>query len=136
MRHDVIDVGGADVLTFLQALHTERVCFEVLLASSPPCCAVTTGGSAGTVAAVSTSVLFTVLFSIRHEPRAAGMLAGCVRSARHSLHKSPFGKLLKAANIRDELPRRLHDLREGNAADSLITDGAAVLYRFSGFLCL
>ena len=42
MRHDVIDIGRADVLPFLQALHTERVRFEVLLTGSPPCCTVTT----------------------------------------------------------------------------------------------
>lgn len=37
VRFDVIDVGRPHVLPFLQALHTERVRFEVLLSGSPPC---------------------------------------------------------------------------------------------------
>ena len=42
VRFDVIDIGRLDVAALLHALHTQRMCLKVTLASSVPCRTVAT----------------------------------------------------------------------------------------------
>ena len=86
VRNNMIDVGRLDISSLFQALHTQWVCFEVMLSGFPPCAAVASAGCAGPVALVQDSVLSAVLRSIRNQLAAARMLARCVRSARHTSH--------------------------------------------------
>ena len=86
VRNNMVDIGCLDISSLFQALHTQWVCFEVMLSGFPPCAAVASAGCAGPVALVQDSVLSAVLRSIRNQLAAARMLARCVRSARHTSH--------------------------------------------------
>ena len=70
--------------------------------STSVACTVPTVGCARTVTAVDKRVLFTVLLPVRNKPRAAGMLAGCVWSARHTSHL-PWQALLTEVAVAGDL---------------------------------
>lgn len=135
VRHDVVNIGGLHVLPFLHALHTERVRFEVMLPGSAPCCSVPSVGCAGTVTAVDKRVLFTVLLPVRNKPRAAGMIAGCVWSARHTSHL-PGQALLTEVAVAGDLVV-VHSVEAQVLADAtrseIITIADAVLDELLGF---
>jgi hypothetical protein len=80
VRFDVIHIGRPDVPAFFHALHTQWVCFRVLLPCFLPCPSVTAGFGASHFLGVHRFVGIAVFGPVWYKRRTAGMPAWCVRS--------------------------------------------------------
>ena len=83
MRFDVIHIGRLDISSFLHALHTQRVRFQITLTGFVPCGTVASTACGACLLRMEGTMLLTVFCSVRNKCCTAGMLAWRVGSVGH-----------------------------------------------------